>query len=207
MNNEWIDRWNERYSKPEYAYGTEPNSYLKEKLNKFKPGKILFPAEGEGRNAVFAALRGWRVFAFDISIEGRKKALELALKNGVNLHYSVGDLNKIKYETEQFDALVFIYAHFPPEVKLQYLNTLYSYLKPGGVIIFEAFGKKHLDYVRRDEKVGGPRDADTLYSRDEIESCFTNCEIIESTECEIELKEGVFHNGLGSVVRFTAIKK
>jgi len=30
------------------------------------PGKVLFPAEGEGRNAVHAAMLGWEVHAFDI---------------------------------------------------------------------------------------------------------------------------------------------
>jgi hypothetical protein len=40
------------------AYGEEPNNYLKEKLEKLNTGKILFPAEGEGRNAVFEARLG-----------------------------------------------------------------------------------------------------------------------------------------------------
>jgi hypothetical protein len=55
MNDTWIERWNDRYSKDEYAYGEQPNNFLREELEKLKPGTILFPAEGEGRNAVFAA--------------------------------------------------------------------------------------------------------------------------------------------------------
>ncbi len=50
------------YGHEEYAYGKMPNEYLKEKLRDLKPGKILFPAEGEGRNAVYAAKSGWDVF-------------------------------------------------------------------------------------------------------------------------------------------------
>jgi hypothetical protein len=69
MNDTWTDRWNERYSKNEFAYGEAPNNYLKEQLEKLSAGAILFPAEGEGRNAVFAATLGWKVSAFDISIE------------------------------------------------------------------------------------------------------------------------------------------
>jgi hypothetical protein len=45
----------ERYRDEAFAYGEEPNSYLKEQLVKLPIGTILFPAEGEGRNAVFAA--------------------------------------------------------------------------------------------------------------------------------------------------------
>lgn len=78
MNDAWTERWNERYSTDEFAYGEEPNAYFKEQLDKLNAGAILFPAEGEGRNAVFAATRGWRVAAFDISTEGKKKALRLA---------------------------------------------------------------------------------------------------------------------------------
>ena len=66
LNDVWTARWNDRYSKDEFAYGEAPNNYLKEQLTKINVGKILFPAEGEGRNAVYAAKIGWTVSAFDI---------------------------------------------------------------------------------------------------------------------------------------------
>ncbi|EMO25801.1 thiopurine S-methyltransferase domain protein [Leptospira interrogans serovar Bataviae str. HAI135] len=77
MSDPWTDRWNERYSKEEFAFGEQPNEYLKEQLEKLEIGKILFPAEGEGRNAVFAAKLGWNVSAFDISVEGKRKRFNL----------------------------------------------------------------------------------------------------------------------------------
>ena len=43
MNDTWIERWNDRYSKDEYAYGEQPNNFLREELEKLKPGAILFP--------------------------------------------------------------------------------------------------------------------------------------------------------------------
>src|SRR5688572_28635163 len=92
MNDTWIDRWNDRYSKDEYAYGERPNNFLKEQLEKIKVGSILFPAEGEGRNAVFAATLGWNVSAFDISAEGKNKALRLAETHKVTIDYQVGEL-------------------------------------------------------------------------------------------------------------------
>ena len=71
MSNNWVKSWDDRYSKEEFVYGEEPNNFLREQLQKLKPGKILFPAEGEGRNAVFAATKGWDVYAFDISSVGK----------------------------------------------------------------------------------------------------------------------------------------
>ncbi|MEZ0130354.1 class I SAM-dependent methyltransferase, partial [Flavobacterium sp. LBUM151] len=117
MNNQWTERWNDRYSNEEFAYGEEPNNYFKEQIEKLKPGTILFPAEGEGRNAVYAAKLGWTVSAFDISEEGKNKALKLAETNNVSIDYKVGELETLNYHTEQFDAIALIYAHFPAEIK------------------------------------------------------------------------------------------
>ena len=206
MNEPWIERWNERYSKDEFAYGEQPNNYLKEQLEKLDIGSMLFPAEGEGRNAVFAAKLGWTVSAFDISIEGKNKALRLAETNKVKIDYQVGELQTLNYNAGQFDALALIYAHFPADIKSVYHKTLDKYLRKKGLIIFEAFSKRHIDYISKDEKVGGPKDIAMLFSIDELKSDFVNYEIIELVETEIELNEGLFHNGKGSVIRFVGRK-
>ncbi|MBK9524970.1 MAG: class I SAM-dependent methyltransferase [Bacteroidetes bacterium] len=207
MDETWIERWNERYSKQEFAYGEEPNNYLKEQLEKFTVGTILFPAEGEGRNAVFAAKLGWTVSAFDISAQGKNKALRLAESNNVKIDYQVGELNSLHYADNHFDAIALIYAHFPAAIKSQLHKALSKLLRKDGVIIFEAFSKKHLEYATVNEKVGGPKDLDQLFSIEEIKSDFENFEILELEEKEIELKEGLFHNGIGMVIRFVGRKK
>jgi 2-polyprenyl-3-methyl-5-hydroxy-6-metoxy-1,4-benzoquinol methylase len=207
MNNQWTERWNDRYSNKEFAYGEEPNNYFKEQIEKLKPGTILFPAEGEGRNAVYAAKLGWTVSAFDISEEGKNKALKLAEANNVSIDYKVGELETLNYHTEQFDAIALIYAHFPAEIKSSIHKTLETYLRKDGIIIFEAFSKKHLEYLAINDKVGGPKDIESLFSIEEIQADFPNYEIIELVEKEIELNEGLFHNGKGSVIRFVGKKK
>lgn len=205
-NEIWTSRWDDRYSNDEFAYGEEPNNYLKEQLTKLKVRSILFPAEGEGRNAVFAAKNGWKVSAFDISQEGKNKATKLAEKNRVTIDYKVGELETLDFKSEQFDAIALIYAHFPADIKSLYHKTFDNYLKKNGTIIFEAFSKKHLDYVTANEKVGGPKDIESLFSIDEIKADFPNYEIVELVEQNIELNEGIFHNGTGSVIRFVGRK-
>lgn len=207
MNDPWTNRWNDRYSADEFAYGEQPNNYLKEQLEKLPAGTILFPAEGEGRNAVFAATLSWAVSAFDISAEGKKKALQLAAKHNVTIDYTVGLLEELTYTDGQFDAIALIYAHFPAAIKSLYHKTLDRYLRKGGILIFEAFSKNHLAYQEKNENIGGPKDIDSLFSTEEIQADFTNYEIIELTEKEIELHEGLYHNGRGSVIRFTGRKK
>lgn len=68
------EHWDERYSAETYIYGTHPNAWFAAKIEGLTPGKLLLPAEGEGRNAVHAAVKGWEVTAFDQSVEGRKKS-------------------------------------------------------------------------------------------------------------------------------------
>ena len=207
MDTTWTDRWNERYRNEKFAYGEEPNNYLKEQLQKLPVGSILFPAEGEGRNAVYAATLGWKVSAFDISIEGKKKAHQLAESYKVKIDYKTGELKTLGYQPEQFDAIALIYAHFPATLKSIYHKTLGSYLRKGGTIIFEAFSKKHIDYIARNEKVGGPKEIDMLFSIKELQSDFLPYDFVELVEKEVELQEGLFHNGVGSVIRFVARKR
>jgi len=207
MTSNWTDKWDARYRDCEFAYGEQPNNYLKEQIERLNIGKILFPAEGEGRNAVFAAQLGWNVSAFDISLEGQKKALQLAQKNHVAIDYQIGDLQTLNYKDEQFDAIALIYAHFPADVKSHLHKTLTQYLRRGGTIIFEAFSKRHIDYLAKNEKVGGPKDIESLFSAEEIKADFDNCEIVELKETEVYLNEGLYHNGQGSVIRFVGRKK
>lgn len=207
MKDNWTERWNDRYNQEAFAYGEEPNVFLKEQLQKLNPGKILFPAEGEGRNAVFASKLGWKSSAFDISIEGKNKALQLAQKNNTAIDYKVGELQNLEYLPEEFDAIALIYAHFPASIKANYHKTLDTFLRKNGVIIFEAFSKNHLEYIAKNKKVGGPKEIDMLFSIEELQADFPNYEVILLEEKEIELQEGQFHNGKGSVIRFVGRKK
>lgn len=147
------------------------------------------------------------VSAFDISVEGQNKAFRLAEANNVTISYEVGELQTLSFQPGQFDVIALIYAHFPADIKSMYHRALDKYLRKGGIVIFEAFSKKHIDYIAKNEKVGGPKDIDMLFSIEEIRSDFDNYEIIELAEKEIELKEGLFHNGEGSVIRFIGRKR
>lgn len=207
MNKDLIKKWDEHYCREEYAYGTEPNEYLKSQLKNIPTGTILFSAEGEGRNAVHAAAEGWKTAAFDISLEGQKKALQLADSKGVTIDYTIGNLPDLGYQPEQFDAIAIIYTHLPVEIRAEYMQLLNSYLRSGGYVIFEGFSKKHLEYNSKNPNVGGPRAIELLFSIEEIQKAFPDYEILELLETEIELREGTYHNGKGSVIRFLGRKK
>ncbi|MFT7900692.1 class I SAM-dependent methyltransferase [Tenacibaculum ascidiaceicola] len=198
--------WNEKYQNTNFAYGKEPNLFFKEELQKIKTGKILLPADGEGRNGVYASKLGWDVTATDLSIEGKSKALKLASEFNVNLKYVVGDIQDLELPKVSFDVIGLIYAHFSAwkiSIIHQKLTTL---LKPNGYVIFEAFSKNHLNYQKNNPKIGGPKDIDMLFSIEQIQQDFTGFEIQILEEKEVFLNEGNSHNGKGSVIRFIGKK-
>jgi SAM-dependent methyltransferase len=199
-------KWDERYKDPEFAYGKDPNLFFKEWLSKVEPGSILMPADGEGRNGIFAAQLGWKVTSFDLSVEGQSKALQLAKENRVALEYIVGDLEQLHFERETFDAIGLVYAHFSAEMKSIFHKKLNDYLKPGGIIILEAFSKRHLHFIDLNPEVGGPKDINMLYATAEIIADFENYEVLLLAEEEILLQEGKYHIGKGSVIRFVGRK-
>lgn len=201
------DFWNERYESDEYVYGETPNKFFAQQLAELNPGIILLPADGEGRNGVYAATRGWEVHAFDQSSEGKRKADLLGAKNGVHISYIVASMPNVDYAVESVDAMALIFAHFPGENKLAFLQQLSTYVKPGGIVIFEAYSKNHLKFKADNPRVGGPSDVDMLYTTKELESCLPDYNIIELGEHEVEIWEGKLHGGMSSVIRFVGRKK
>lgn len=193
--------WNKRYAIEEYAYGMEPNKFFKEQIRKLKPGKILLPAEGEGRNAVFAARLGFDVIAFDPSVEGKTKALQLAEQHQVNIDYRIESYESIMLEENSVDVLVMIFAHIPQQLRREYHQKLLKYLKPGGTLILEGFSKKQID-----KDTGGPKDISMLFSQEELKSDFNSMSDMAITKKDINLKEGIYHQGIASVIQLIGKK-
>jgi ubiquinone/menaquinone biosynthesis C-methylase UbiE len=193
--------WDERYAEKEFAYGKEPNQFLKENLHKLPKGKILFVAEGEGRNAVFAAQNGYEVVAFDYSESAKNKALTLAKEQNVRLDYLVSDVMVVPFETESFDAMVFIFAHFPAVFRKQAHQKLVSFLKPDGKVLFEAFEKNQLQFTS-----GGPKELAMLFSEEEVKEEFPSIGFDFLKTVTIDLAEGPYHQGKGVVIRFIGTK-
>ncbi len=191
--------WDKRYASNEYAYGIQPNVFFKEKIDKMKPGKILLPAEGEGRNAVYAAKLGWDVFAFDFSSKARDKAQKLSKKNNVDIVYNIHELKDADYEQESFDVVALIYAH--AHDRKENHQHLMKFLKPGGLVIIEAFSKNQIN-----TNSNGPKDVNMLYSIEELEGDFIQLSKVDVWLDEIELNEGVFHKGKSSIIRLAGIK-
>ena len=194
--------WNERYAKEEFIYGTEPNEFLKEELNRLRKGKIILPADGEGRNAVYAAKIGWQVSAFDYSESAKRKALQLAEQKKVLIDFDVADINNKVYDENSADVVALIYAHFPSDLRKVAHKKAVKWLKPGGVLILEAFNPRQLL-----QNSGGPKNIELLYTEETLRNDFEELNISVLESLEIKLAEGKFHEGKADVVRFIGVKE
>jgi SAM-dependent methyltransferase len=194
--------WDERYSEEGYAYGDTPNVFVATTLESMKAGgSVLFPAEGEGRNALFAAQLGWEAFAYDISEQGRFKAMELAAQRGVRLEYRIGSFTDIAYDKGTFDGLVLSYVHMPSSLKKGFFEKHLRFLKTGAFVIIEVFSEQNLSFKKHNPTIGGPDDLDMLYSAKELQGYLNVFGDFKIWEEEVELHEGKYHIGKGSVVR------
>ncbi len=193
--------WNQRYEEPGFAYGTQPNLFFKTQLDLLTPGTLLMPAEGEGRNAVYAATKGWTVTAFDSSSSGQRKAHQLAQENTVTLHYLLEDAREVSFPEASFDAIGLIFVHLPPNFRSDFHQKVVSWLKPGGYLILEGFSKDQLQHPS-----GGPKDPAMLFSEAMLREDFQLLQDIHIESITTTLEEGQYHVGSAAVVRLTGTR-
>ena len=192
--------WDERYGDDEFAYGTAPNDFLVETVDYLPPGgRILLPADGEGRNSVWLAEQGFRPVAVDFSAAGLEKARALAADRGVTIETVQADLTDWEWPEEEYDGVVAIFCHLPPEHRRRLHRAMLAALRPGGRLLLEAYHPDQLNY-----RTGGPPVAELLYSREAIEEDFTDATILAIAEKVRPVHEGRYHHGEGAVIQLVA---
>jgi SAM-dependent methyltransferase len=193
--------WDERFSEPGFAYGTEPNEFIVSVADRIPQGKVLSLAEGEGRNAVYLASLGYQVTGVDGSEVGLRKAAQLAKERGVTITTVHADLGKFEIEPEQWDGIIACFCHLPPAIRIPLHQAAVRGLKPGGVFVLEAFSKEQLAYG-----TGGPQSLDMLMSLDELKVELAGLELVHAVQIERPVQEGRGHTGLASVVQLLGRK-
>ncbi len=192
--------WDARYAGDAFMYGTAPNDFLREQVGALPAGgRVLCLAEGEGRNAVFLAERGFVVTGVDASKVGLEKAQRLAQQRGVKLETIVADLREFDLGTAQWDAIISIWCHVPPDLRAGLHPKIVAGLKPGGVLLLEHYHPRQLSYG-----TGGPPDAKLLVTRSDLERDFAALTVVHAFEGERDIHEGSGHAGKSFVTQFLA---
>ncbi len=193
--------WNDRYNLPGWAYGTEPNDFLRANASRIPMGKVLCLAEGEGRNAVFLAEQGFRVTGVDSSDVGLKKAQQFATDRAVTIETIHSDLADYSLGVNQWDGIVSIFCHLPRALRRQVYGDAVKALRPGGVLVLEAYSPDQLNYG-----TGGPPMLEMLYSLSEMKTLFVGLDLELAQDVVRDVQEGDYHSGDSSVVQVVACK-
>jgi SAM-dependent methyltransferase len=193
--------WDERFSEPGYAYGTEPNDFLVSVAERIPKGRVLSLAEGEGRNAAFLAGLGHDVTAVDTSSVGLAKAENLARDRGVSITTVNADLAGFVIEPAIWQGIVSIYCHLPPNIRADLHRRCVAGLAPSGVFILEGFTPRQLEHG-----TGGPKNVELLMEPHDLRKELAGLDLEIAHEIVRTVSAGKYHGGNAAVVQVLAVK-
>ena len=193
--------WDKRYSTEDYLFGRKPAQALV-KLEKYlvPKGETLVIADGEGRNSVYLASKGFKVTATDYSKVAGKKAKALAESQNVQVNYKIEDFFNIDWSEKQYDNVIGIYFQFvPAEMIREVLRGLRVATKKGGTLLVHGYTPEQINFA-----TGGPKDVAQMYTKETFENAFNDVEIIVNHEYRMHISEGLGHNGMSALIDFVA---
>jgi cyclopropane fatty-acyl-phospholipid synthase-like methyltransferase len=196
MASEEFDRWETRFSNPEFVFGTEPNAFLASCRDLLPArGRALAIADGEGRNGVFLAQCGLSVQSVDFSPAAQTKAKSLAAARGVSIDAVTADILAWEWPSG-FDVVAGIFFQFlDPEQRGVVFDKIRAALNPGGLLLLQGYRPKQLDY-----KTGGPSRAENLYTREILEQAFGDFDKLGINEHDSVISEGAGHHGMSALI-------
>jgi cyclopropane fatty-acyl-phospholipid synthase-like methyltransferase len=193
--------WDQRYANKDYIFGTKPNEFLQDNVALLPKTKVLCLADGEGRNSVYLAGLGYDVTAVDSSKIGLEKAQQLAKVNGVTITTVHADLADYDLGTEQWNGIVSIFCHLPPQLRFQLHRKIHPALVTGGVLLLEAYTPKQLEF-----KTGGPPVAAFTMQSAELITELSPLRLDLNQEIIRDVHEGSGHTGKGAVVQVIGVR-
>ncbi|QCB49824.1 class I SAM-dependent methyltransferase [Rhodococcus sp. PAMC28707] len=172
--------WDEKYAAKELVYGTPPNAAVVDYVTTLPRGCALDLAAGEGRNALWLATRGWDVTAIDFSsvalTKGRRIAQNSPKSVRDRLTWVHADVTKLSAEPD-YDLVLVLYLHLPPEQRRTAIHNAIRALKPDGILMI--LGHHSLNLT---EGVGGPQELEILYTPEELASDIDGLGVVHRAE-------------------------
>jgi SAM-dependent methyltransferase len=141
------DRWNAFFTADRPRFNVMPNAFLIQIAERRVPGAALDVGMGQGRNAIWLARQGWQVTGFDPATQALAIAQQTAKSLGVTVRTVEARDDTFDWGENRWDLILLSYAGCAAEN----VARIERALKPGGVLVVEAF---HTDAART-FKIGG----------------------------------------------------
>jgi cyclopropane fatty-acyl-phospholipid synthase-like methyltransferase len=197
-----VTQWNERYAGDAYVFGETPNAFLASQAALLRPGMTaLAVADGEGRNGVWLAKQRLDVTSVDFSPVALAKSRRLAEREGVAVKTECADVLIWNWGLARFDLVAVIFIQFGPTERAIFFDRLKAALKPGGLVMLQAYTPKQLEY-----RTGGPPQLDHLYTEPMLRELFAGYAFLQLREYEDVLREGKRHVGRSALIDLVARK-
>jgi SAM-dependent methyltransferase len=159
------ERWNRILTAPSPMFNTKPNAFLVDIVRGVKPGTALDVGMGQGRNALYLAQQGWTVTGFDPADRAVAAAQQEAARLGVKLTALVQRDDQFEFKKDAWDLVVLSYVSVR-----DLTDRVYDTLKPGGLVVVEAF--------HRDALKSGPIGPAVVFDTNELLRLFTRFRVI-----------------------------
>ncbi len=164
-----IDIWNRVLTAETPRFNTRPNDFLVEMAKGRKPGTALDVGMGQGRNAIWLAQQGWDVTGFDPADKAVALARQTAEKLNVHLKTEVKTMEDFDFGERRWDLILLSYVG-----GREMANVFQRALKPGGVLVVEAF---HRD-ATKGRSIGG----DVVFDTGQLPALFPQLRVVRYEE-------------------------
>jgi 2-polyprenyl-3-methyl-5-hydroxy-6-metoxy-1,4-benzoquinol methylase len=164
-----VQRWNRILTSDKPFFNTNPNEFLVQMAKGRKPGTALDVGMGQGRNAIWLAQQGWDVTGFDPADKAVALAEQNAKKLGVRLHTEIKGEEDFDFGEKRWDLILLSYVG-----AREMPGRIQRALKPGGVVIVEAF---HRD-ATKGKSIGGA----VVFDTGEVPKLFPGLRVVRYEE-------------------------
>jgi 2-polyprenyl-3-methyl-5-hydroxy-6-metoxy-1,4-benzoquinol methylase len=164
-----VERWNRILTAEKPAFNTKPNEFLMEMAKGRKAGTALDVGMGQGRNAIWLAQQGWDVTGFDPAEKAVALAEEAAKTLGVRLKTEIKGMEDFDFGERRWDLILLSYVG-----AREMPATVQKALKPGGVVVVEAF--------HRDAANGRPIGGAVVFDTGELPKLFSELRVVRYEE-------------------------
>ena len=158
----WDEHWQQVHHDSSGGHAIPPNPYLVRGVSDLVPGTALEAGCGEGVEAIWLGLAGWKVTAADIAAEPLARAADRAAARGLDDEITWVRADLCTWEpSETFDLVTTHYAH-PAMPQLAFYERLSSWVAPGGSLL--VVGHLHTDHGAHHDRHPPPEASVTAVS-------------------------------------------